>query len=543
MERGITSVEELPRGFLTIQTVLRGGLQAAVALCFAVLGSSPAWASPESRYGLTLPPDLISAPIGAPRHLAVRTPFGRELMVIRRKEVPPFRTYTNGVSSGGWDDVVLFEGVIRGRGVDRGRSRLVRGDVVLGESPRLRLAFASRRRARAMLVRTSGITQLTTARAASVPPTKRLGCGVTAPTRLGSTGDVVRRSIPASLQQASKVVSLLTPPRELQLGLDADFEFFQLFGSGSVAEMVSIINRAEAFYTEQVGVLFRVVNTNVTTSPFGGLLTSSDAGELLDAYRGTIATSSRRGSADIFHLFSGKGQLTFSGGVVVGLAYASSASPPSPGPLCAEPDFSLGLSQRINDSIQAIVTAHEIGHNFGARHPEGPQDLNNPFLPDSIMSGIVSGAGDRFSEYSRGQIRSQVDEFGGCVPPVAPYLTAFSAAVQGGTFSARFVPSGALGSKCRTALHIARERRALQRSLTGSTDSTTNPRLNLTAITKNNPKTVRGTFARSGPTRRYYLRAVTSCTVNGVKRVQGSKIVAVSARSPDLGAALRGKLR
>jgi hypothetical protein len=480
--------------------------------------------------------------VGEVRYLTVSTPYGRENFELRRKNSPEPVQYENGDrSQRRWDPIVMFEGKTRGRGYDKGRRREVRGDVVLGGAPKLRLVFEARRRARFAVVRTANLGVASATRFGSVPAGKKFGCGA-AVTRAATTGDAVSASFPTA---AAGVVKLYTPPRVLELGLDADLEFFQRFGSGSAAEMIAIINQAEAFFAEQVGVRLKITSTNVATTSAGNPSASTDAGVLLDAYRVFVNTGLRFGSADAFHLFSGKSQLLRFGSPVVGLAFTSGIDNGQefPGPVCVEPAFAHGLSQRINDSIQAIVTAHEIGHNLSARHPEGPEDLNNPNIPPSIMSAVVSPAADRFSEYSRGQISTQIDRFGGCLPPESAYLTGFSLGVSAGTFEATLVPSETLGKGCKVAIHVSKRKSDLQRALTGGSATKANPRLNLTTIKKGKTKKLRGTFTPAGANRKYYARAVTSCVVDGAKRFQGSPIVTVKARTKDLAAALRGKLR
>jgi len=523
-----------------------------VAGAFLLAGLCAGWSglaladgtgAPGGRKAVRLPSDLATMTVGDVRYVSVSTPYGRENIALRRVPTPTFQTFENdGISHRRWDPVILFEGEARGRGYDKGRRRQVRGDVILNQAPKLRLVFTARRGKRPAAVKTADLSATSSTRFSSVAASKRFGCGAaaTAPVSMSAARST---SYPT---QASTVVNLFTPPRVLELGLDADLEFFQRFGTSSVGEMIAIINQAEAFYTEQVGVRLKVTSTKVATSSAENPSASTDAGVLLEAYRVFVNTGFRFGTADAFHLFTGKAQLSLSGSAVVGLAFTSGRDAQLrefPGPICVEPAYAHGLSQRLPDSIQGIVTAHEIGHNFGARHPEGPQDLNDPTIPDSIMSAVVSADANRFSEYSRGQIATQINTFGECTPSESAHLSGFSAAVAGGTFEATVVTAESLGSGCKVALHVSKKKGDLQKALTGGTATKANPRLNLTKIKKKTTRKIRGSFTPAGANRKYYVRAVTFCTVGGVKRFQGSPIVTVRAKSKDLAAALRGKLK
>jgi hypothetical protein len=510
-----------------------------VVLCAGVFAAQPlaAWAD-DLPLRLAVPQKLVSGESSV-GHVSVATRQGLERIVLRRRAThEDIAVYENGaLSQRRWDAPVLFEGYTRERGTRRlGAPRAVRGDVVQG---RLRLYFEGRRSPRRFVVRTSSLHPQSSARVFGAPLSKRVSCahslhGAGASPAVGAIAPRANALTiaAASTLPASTTVGLFSPPRVVELGIDADYELFQRYGSATLAEMRAIVNAAEAFYTEQLGLSFKVKSSDISTNP-SLPSASTNALVLLDAYRNQALGSPLGRTADIFHLFSGKGSLTYTGFPVVGLA-GSPEGPGQPGPVCLTPGNSVGLSQRIEDSIQAIVTAHEIGHNLGATHPD--QSLPSQNLPRSIMSSEVASDGKLFAEYSRGEIATQVIDHGDCLAVEAKFVT-FGAQVTGRSFQATFAPTSALGTNCTTSIYASKTKRDLQRRLTGAT------RLNRTAVKKGQKLTLKGVVNNSGSARPFYLRAVTACTVSGRRRVQGSPIVTVKARDREPVVRLRNRLK
>lgn len=452
-------------------------------------------------------------------------------MLRRRAPLLHGPVYENGkVSERRWEAALLFEGFARERGARKGmRPRQLRADLIGG---RFRLFFSGRRNGRRFVLKATNIGERSSARIAGVPLTKTIRCphgGEVSAATFGSSS--VTGYLPAALP-ASGTISLFTPPRVLEVGIDADFEFFQRYGAGSLAEMQAILNAAEAFYTEQIGVSFKVVNSNVSTNP-ADPSSSKDAETLLGQYAQFVIGGFVERTADIFHLFTAKDPVTFRGFAVVGLA-GSPGRAGEPGPVCIAPGNSFGFSATVPESLQGILTAHEIGHNMGATHPD--QDFPSQNLPPSIMSSEIEPSGDLFSEYSRAQLVTQVVEHGDCLGAESKYLT-FAAKVTGRRFQATFTPTTAMGSGCKTAIYASKRKSDLQRRLTAAT------RLNRTTVRKGTTKVVKGTVKNSGPSRRFYLRAVTYCTTSGVKNYQGSPIVTLKARDTDPIRRLKGKVK
>jgi hypothetical protein len=107
---------------------------------------------------------------------------------------------------------------------------------------------------------------------------------------------------------------------------------------------------------------------------------------------------------DLAHMWTGKNM----DGSTIGIAYL--------GVVCEARSYSYGISQRFTSSPgKFILTAHEIGHNFGATHTEQaspPQtDCENTIMNSSVGSGFT------FCPYSRAEITLQVTQSGSCLEP------------------------------------------------------------------------------------------------------------------------------
>lgn len=168
--------------------------------------------------------------------------------------------------------------------------------------------------------------------------------------------------LPIDSDNTSKLSKVVT------ISTDADPEWFDLYGSESNAVIASIINAAEAIYSRQLGIRFRIVKQHVYTD--GSPYETTNPGALLSRF--TRNRENRYNLAenpslfdeevDIKHLFTGK---NFDGSVI-GIAYI--------GVVCAVPALSYGITQHYMDIADVGIFAHELGHNFGAQHDSTRKD-------------------------------------------------------------------------------------------------------------------------------------------------------------------------
>lgn len=220
------------------------------------------------------------------------------------------------------------------------------------------------------------------------------------PMALGQCGTTQAHMVEAEVERldvSGKVQGGLPPlPPRVELATEADYDYLLIQGNARAAtnEIVSIINQVDGVYRKQLGVTFEIVFQNIWETredPYD----ESDAGDRLNEFR-TYWNSTQQGvKRDLTHFWTGAAI----DGNTLGVAYVSV--------ICASSSASYGLSSFLQSSPgKFILTAHEIGHNFGGLHP----DQNNPprsECDNTIMQSFV-GSGFKFCKFSRTQIETHL---------------------------------------------------------------------------------------------------------------------------------------
>jgi hypothetical protein len=151
--------------------------------------------------------------------------------------------------------------------------------------------------------------------------------------------------------------------RSIKVAIDADYEFYQVYGTGTEDRITMyIMNVVNGFYEANLGLgVFVTLRHIYTTSsqPY----TSSDAETLLGSFRNYWNANLRGVNRNIAHLFTGK-TLTYQNKPVAGIAYKGHINGNAPN----NHAYSLTMEQ----SYIYNTTAHEIGHNLNAE--DNPSD-------------------------------------------------------------------------------------------------------------------------------------------------------------------------
>jgi Metallo-peptidase family M12B Reprolysin-like len=219
-------------------------------------------------------------------------------------------------------------------------------------------------------------------------------CGLS----LGKGQQAVLESVLAKVSAVSS-----TSIKSFDIATEADFDWFARYGSNSNSKIQSILNQVQTIYENQLNLTFSVTK-QVVVSTSGARYNSSNVDTLLESFLSyNESNSSNLGSADLYHLFTGKDTFIESGGSrnysVIGLAYL--------GVVCAFPEFSYGLTEDLDDALNHVTTAHEIGHNFNAEHDSA----------GSIMGTVLNlnSPPTSFSTNSRSVIATHVSRFSSCL--------------------------------------------------------------------------------------------------------------------------------
>ncbi len=209
------------------------------------------------------------------------------------------------------------------------------------------------------------------------------------------------------------------PRKRIQIGLLADAAYSARYGTLSVLTQQLLIraNQVDGIFAEQLGVQIEVVEVigfeadpGAPADPFS----QNDAEQLLDEvarYKSTSAMS----SLGLVHLFSGR-DLNAN---TVGIAYLST--------ICSTRN-SVSLTQASGSATRdALIAAHEIGHNFGAPHDgeagSACASTGNGFL----MQPAVNGS-EVFSDCSLQAMQSLANN-GLCLLPAVQTQFALSASL------------------------------------------------------------------------------------------------------------------
>lgn len=141
----------------------------------------------------------------------------------------------------------------------------------------------------------------------------------------------------------------------MQVAWVADSHFRTRHGNDSQTEMLARVNAVAGIFAEQLG-LELAIDELLVLSPAEDAFSASEAGRLLDQVEQfKLATSTRR-AAGVLHLMTG---LALDGNTV-GIAAVGAA--------CSA-RFGVSLTEaRRPAAVDALIAAHEIGHNFDAPH-------------------------------------------------------------------------------------------------------------------------------------------------------------------------------
>jgi hypothetical protein len=212
----------------------------------------------------------------------------------------------------------------------------------------------------------------------------------------------------------------LSPKRQADVATEADFEYYQASGSNATTannEILSIMNQVDGVYQAETGLTFKVIFQRVWTTSADPYDAQTLSG-LLDQVRLVYANTPPAGSEtrDLVHMWTGRDL----DGFQTGLAYSevTTGGVTSKGVVCRFPQIAVGLSEKVNTAPQKyVVTAHEIGHNFSATHPE---DSGHAECALTIMSGVAqSNTLFTFCQFSRDEITGYASANGGCLAAVA----------------------------------------------------------------------------------------------------------------------------
>lgn len=185
--------------------------------------------------------------------------------------------------------------------------------------------------------------------------------------------------------------------RELQIATEADFEFYSLYGTNSNDRILSVLNQAEAVYSNTFNIRFRVNFQHVwsTVDPYGyDFSNEGNASNMLLQFRTYWNQNYGHIQRHLSCLFSSKG-----GAQINGMSYVASINRDKSIAYCTSRD-------RVN---MFQTTAHEIGHGFSAS--DNPSDGNCGNFNASVMCQGNKANPMYFSNISKNEIKSHLSQY------------------------------------------------------------------------------------------------------------------------------------
>jgi hypothetical protein len=221
-----------------------------------------------------------------------------------------------------------------------------------------------------------------------------MSCGVAIEQKADASAAAAYEKLVAELQQSFDPASL-GATLELELSAVGDGAFVDSFGADSEAALLSRFNIVDGIFSEQVGVQIRVTEIQLF-QPGDPTLSATEAGALLDQLTDLRGSSPALQATGVTHLFTG----TDLDGITVGIAYLDA--------LCNS-RFGTGLSEaRRNQTADALIATHEIGHNFGAPH-DGDPDEACASTPETFIMAPSGTGSNQFSACSIEQMQPAIN--------------------------------------------------------------------------------------------------------------------------------------
>jgi hypothetical protein len=201
-----------------------------------------------------------------------------------------------------------------------------------------------------------------------------------------------------------------SPTRRLLVGVIADYEFARFFDddtTGSTAEQAILarMNIVDGIFSAQLGVKIELAAPTVfrdAADPFG----RTNANELLEEVRRYRAASGTELSRGVTHLMTGRDM----DGETVGVAYL--------GTVCGGGAASSLSEGTRSTTSAALITAHELGHNFNAPH-DGDTNGACPSAPVSFLMAPRLNGSQQFSDCSLEQMAALAMN-GQCLADIKP---------------------------------------------------------------------------------------------------------------------------
>ncbi len=213
------------------------------------------------------------------------------------------------------------------------------------------------------------------------------------------------RALVDELRVAALQASVATDRLEVSLLGDAAFAARYADEAQARDAMLVRLNNVDGIFSSQVGVELHVASVNLADAVSGNLSATTNPSTLLDELGVLRQQTAALNATGLTHLFTGRNL----DGDTAGVAYTQA--------LCSR-RFGASLAMgHTSAALDTLITAHEIGHVFGAPH-DGTEECAATPQNQFIMSPSVSTGVSSFSQCSLDMMRPEIDS-GSCLTALA----------------------------------------------------------------------------------------------------------------------------
>jgi len=230
-------------------------------------------------------------------------------------------------------------------------------------------------------------------------------------------GDAVEAPRDAAATYGALVDNLRANKQMLQAGVAAegveisilaDAAYLARYSNETQARdaILTRLNNVDGIFSSQVGVTLQVESLEIAGEATTGLSATTDSSTLLEELGLLRRGNSALTATGLTHLFTGRNLDGETAGVAYTLALCSAR-------------YAASVTQAHNSAaLDTLITAHEIGHVFGAPHDGSQQCASTP-QNQYIMTPMLSTSVTEFSQCSLDEINKVIDSYA-CVKTVAP---------------------------------------------------------------------------------------------------------------------------